>query len=531
MQNKFKTNVHNNALVGIATGVQIATDIVKTTMGAKGNNVCLEQEDYPYISITNDGATIIDKIFLEDPCEKAGVQFLKEAVARSNANSGDGSTTTCVLLNAILQEGIKSGAKGIEIKNSLDSLLPIIIEKIDEQKREITSENVEAVATIAGESETIGKLLGEIYKKIGKEGIIHLEGSGTFDTSYDFIEGVRFAHTGYLSPYMVHDEQALKENRKETKAVYENPVILVTKRKINHLNDINPLIATLQSMEKKNLVIFTDDMDSNVASVMVKAHVEHIFNILIVKAPVIYKNAVFEDFARCVGATVIEDSTGLNFKNLPLSALGTCDKIIVDKNETVLIGTKDISDHVAELKTKDDIESQMRCSWLTTKTILLKLGALSETDLYYKRLKCEDAIYSSRLALQDGIVVGGGLCLLNVANELIGDSIGHRILKEALQSPLKQIVENAGSPEFSDINEKGELNISGGKRGFDAKNGKIVDMFDAGIVDSALIVKNAVRNALGIASTILTMGSLISKPEKSPEQIAYEIMQQKGMRL
>lgn len=527
MLNKYTSNVHANALRGIANGITIATNAVKPTLGAKGSNVCIEMEEFPYVAVTNDGAFIIEHIDLQDPMEKMGLNFVKEAVTRSNNNSGDGSTTTCVLLDAILQEGIKSGAKGIELKNSLDSLLPEVIKFIDEQKREITVDTVESVATIAGESEEVGKLLGEIYKKIGKDGIIHLEGSGTFETSYDFIEGVRFADTGYLSPYMVHDEEAIKNNRKETKAVYENPTILVTKRKISTVADINPLLQTLTDLNKKDLIIFTDDMDSGVASMLVEAHKAKVINVCIIKAPVIYKNSVFDDFARCIGATVVEDASGVTFKNLPLSALGTCGKITITKDETVIIGIQDISEHIADLNTKTDIESLMRLSWLNNKTVLLKLGALSETDLFYKRLKMEDAIYSSRRALAGGIVAGGGVCLLNVANALVGDSVGVKILKEALKMPIRQIIHNSGYGTNGIVIRE---DCYGGSIGFDAKNMTFVDMYESGIIDSADIVKGAVKNALGIASTILTTSSLLSKPDETPEQIAGRVLAGKGMR-
>lgn len=507
IKDKYKTNIVPNALVGVANGVNIATEVVAQTMGAKGKNVVIDVDEYPYHIITNDGATIIDHIDLQDPAEKLGLSFIKEAVGRSNANSGDGSTTTCVLLNAILQEGIKSGVKGIELKKELDDLLPLILQKIDEQKREV--KDVTAVATVAGESEEFGKLLGEIYNRIGKDGIVHLEGSGTYQTSYQFIEGVRFNHTGFLSPYMVHDEQAVKEGRTETKAVYENPTILVTKRKISTVADINPLLETLTAQNKKDLVIFTDDMDSGVASMLIKAHREKVINCLIIKAPVLYKDAVFEDFAKCTGATIIEDSSGLNFKNLPITALGTCEKLIVDKEETVLLGTKDISEHIKDLQNRPpiseaiDTENKMRLSWLVTKTAIIKLGALSETDLSYRMLKMEDAIHSSRLALQGGAVIGGGLCLDNVSKSLPGDSNGVNILKVALSTPTKQIIQNG-------------CIIEG-------------DLWEQSIIDSAEIVKGAVKNALGIASTILTISSLVSKPEKTVEQLTLETLKGRGM--
>jgi len=514
-------DIHMNIILGkeategLMKGIKIATDAVKGTMGASGKNVVIEEDSNPGHRITNDGATIIQHIHLTDPLEKRGLEFVKEAVNRSNENSGDGSTTTTVLLNAILEEGMKQESNGMEIKDSLDKLLPFIERKIDEQKRTITENEVEAVATTAGESEELGKLLSEIYKKVGKDGIIHLEGSGTFQTSYTFIEGVRFSDTGYLSPFMVHDEQAIKEGKTETKAVYENPTILVTKKKIAHLNDINPLLETLTKQGKKDLVIFTDDMDSGVASVMVQAHKSKIMNILIIKAPVLWKNYIFEDFAKCVGATIVEDASGINFKNLKMEHLGTCGKIITDKNETVLLGTADISEHLQNLKEEGSNDSLLRLSWLTTKTAILKLGSNSETELSYKMLKMEDAINSCKTALLDGIVEGGGFTLLKVSREM-PDTVGGKILTIALQSPMKQIMENAGKTFVPET-----------LLGFNAKTGEWVDMWETNIVDSAKVVKQAVRNAIGIASTVLTTNAVIYTPELSPLEIEMMKLQTK----
>ena len=425
------SNIYIDAIKDVAEGVKIATDIVRQTMGPLGKNICIEMDEFPFSGITNDGASVIEKIDLTHPVQRIGLNAIKEAVLRSNANSGDGSTTTCVLLDAIMQEAIKSGLPSIEIKRELDTLLPEVIKLIDEQKRTITSDEVEAVATIAGESEEIGKLLGEIYKRIGKDGIVHLEGSGTYETHYDFIEGVRFVRTGFLSPYFASEGE-------KNKAVYEKPLILITKRKIEKESDISKIVQYCID-NKKPLIIFTDDMDSAIASRMVATHRAGVAKICIVKAPVIMKGSVFEDFSKCTGATILEDATGVTFKSLSLQHLGTCDKIIVDKDETVLIGTQDISEHIAELRTQQDDESKMRLSWLTTKTVLLKLGALSETDLYYRMKKVEDAIYSSRLALESGILAGGGLALYNVSKQT-----DNQILKVALQSPLKQIIINSG---------------------------------------------------------------------------------------
>lgn len=528
MSTLYQSNIYPNALQGISEGVKACSDIVGKTMGAKGTNVIIEKDEYPGSITTNDGATIIEHLAFSDPLHKRGHSFVKEVTDRSNKNAGDGSTTTVILLNAILEGGIKSGVNTLDIKESLDACLPLIEQSIDEQTKQITVDDVEPVARIAGESDELASILKGIYGAIGKDGIIHLEGSNTFDTSYATIDGVRFSGTGYLSPFMVHDEDAKKRGVKETKAVYENPLVLVTKAKITHQNDINPLLAKMNQAGKKDLVIFTDDMDSGVARMLVALHTSGVMNILIIKAPVLWKQYVFEDFAKITGSTIIEDASGINFKNWTLNHLGTCGRIVVDKEETVVTGISDISDHIRELKeiaesgNDANNDSARRLSWLQTKTAILKLGAKSESELSYKRLKCEDAISAVRHALHSGIVPGGGITLLNASHRMNADTVGAMILEKALKVPFYQILENAGIVP-------GSKGISG-SQGVDVKTGEIVDMLEAGIVDSATVCKNAVRNAIGVASTILTATAFIGIPPKSSEQIAAEALQGKGLR-
>lgn len=506
-------NIHQLALSKLAKGVQKAAEIVGPTMGAAGGNVAVQSKLPPYATTTNDGATIIQSIQLADPLETIGLNYLKESVERSNSNSGDGSSSTTVLLNAILQEGIRALGEHtiapLQLKKELDEALPLIEKAIDEQTRGITVEEIPAVAVIAGENLELAATLGEIYRVIGKDGIIHLEGSGTFDTSYQLIEGVRFQGTGYLSPYMVHDEEAKKTGRKETKAVYEKPAILVTKRKIDSVNNLEPLLAALIARGDKSLIIFTDDMDSGVARILIELQKNEgrKINILIIKAPVLFKGYVFEDFAKVTGSTIVEDASGITFKNLQLDHLGTCDTIIVDKEETTVIGIADIAEHLEDLQKEQTTDSKLRLSWLTTKTAILKLGAKSETELGYLRLKAEDAIHSSRLALKGGIVAGGGVALLNCAYR-IPNTIGADILKVALTKPFFQIVDNAG------IKPTNVEDAADESHGYNAKTGEMVDMFDAGIIDAAIVVKRAIQNALGIASTILTISSVITLPEE-----------------
>lgn len=499
---RMPDNIHENALSKLAEGIRKATAIVAPTMGPKGKNVELQEKQYPFHRITNDGATILKAIELSDPLESIGLSHLKEAADRSNNTSGDGSTTTAVLLNAILEEGLKTGNSTLEIKQSLDDCLPLIEQSIHAQTRQITVNDIPAVARIAGEDEELAQLLGDIYKTIGKEGIIHLEGSGTFESSYSLIEGVRFVDTGYLSPYMATDGK---------KATYERPKILITKNKISHVKDIDPILQALIAQGEKSLVIFTDDMDSNVARVLIELqkNPQRSINILIIKAPTLWKGYVFEDFAKITGATIIEDASGTSLGNkFRMDWLGTCDTLIVDKEETTVIGISDISEHVKELETEGSTDSKRRLAWLTTKTAILKLGAKSDTELSWKMLKAEDAIFSSRLALNHGIVAGGGTCLREVVRTM-PDTIGGNILKVALQAPHRQIATNSGyvGPTGGSLGEEST-------HGLDASNNTIVDMFEAGIVDAASIVLNAVRNSLGIASTLLTTSSVITLPSE-----------------
>lgn len=497
-------NAYVDALPRLAEGIRRATDIVARTLGPKGSNVVIQSKLPPYAITTNDGATIIKELMWGDPVENIGLNYAKEMADRSNNNSGDGSTTSLVLLNSILQEGIKSGVNTLEIKQSLDECLPIIEAAIHDQTKQITVEDIPAVAEIAGESKELAQTLGEIYRAIGKDGIVHLEGSGSYSTSYDLIQGVRFVGTGFLSPYMATNGK---------RAQYEKPAILVTKNKITKLDDINPLLSALIAQEQKTLVIFTDDMDSNVARLLIELQQNPTrkINILIIKAPVLWKQYVFEDFAQVTGATIVEDASGVTFKTLQLNHLGTCDTLLCDKDETTVIGIADIRQHVEDLRAESQngsTDSKLRLSWLTTKTAILKLGAKSETELSYLKLKAEDAIHSSRLALQSGIAPGGGIALYNCAIVLEKiDTIGARILSNALQQPYKRILENA--------NIQSVMLRTYATQGYDARTGQMVEMFGAGIVDAAAVVLGAIRNSLGIASTLLTTSAVVTlTPEK-----------------
>lgn len=534
-----KNNINKSALTGFHSAIHQTAIEVGKTMGAAGTNVAIEIEQYPYHLITNDGATIVESMWFEDPIEKMGHQFLKEVVGRSNKNAGDGSSTTATLVDAILAEGMAHNS--LEVKKSLDACIPLIEQSIKEQTTMISADDfdrVKQVATISGEDEKIGELLAEIYGKIGANGIIKPEYMlGKEQDTYEETQGVRFEYrTGLLSDSMVHDEQAIKENRKENRAVYQNPMILVTAKKLTSFKEIDPIVK-LAYQKEKDLVIFADDMDSQVATLLIQAHrtrkenaMAPIPRITVIKAPVIYKDYIFEDFAMCVGATVVSDASGVTFKTVKESDLGTCDEIIIDKEETAIFGTKDLTAHIEKLQAYIDSgndphdDALRRIAWLANKSVKLKIGGLSETEITYRRLKLDDAINATRSAITDGIVPGGGVAYLNVAKSL-PDTVGGNILKKALMAPIIQIMKNAGDthPGFTGFDALENNN------GYDAKTGKIVDMMDAGIVDSAKVALNACKNAIGIVSTILTASSALTLPPKNPQDAIKEMMARQGM--
>lgn len=503
------------AIEGLLRGVTKITNLIAPTYGGAGSDIVVESTLRPYNMVVNDAWSIIRALKFTDIAEKRALAFIQELCERADHMSGDARKTTILLCAELLRVGYEVDMDKKTLKKELDNLIPLIEAEIDKQTRQVTVNEIGHVATTASESTEIGELLQKIYQEIGPEGIIDVEGSGTFDTSYKVTDGIKFLMTGYLSPAMVHDEQSIADKVPETKAVYENPLILVTKKKITTDDDINPLLWEMKSEGNKDLVIFTSDMDSGVASMLINLHQKKEFNILIIKAPTLWRDFVYEDFAKCTGATIVEDATGINFKNLQMSHLGTCGKIIVDEEDTIIRGTKDITAHKRQLQEKGGDDSLRRLSWLTNKTAVIKLGANSETDLSGKRLKCNDAVRSSSMALKYGIVAGGGLALLN-ASKGLADTVAANLMKEVLNKPIAINMANAGFILGMEI-----INFTD-TIGFDSKQGVFVDMFEAGIIDSAKTLKNSVRNAIGIASTMLTQKGIVYIPILTPEEMAYQ---------
>lgn len=500
----------------LITGIEKVCNVVKPSYGAAGGNVIVQDIGYPYHRVTNDGKVMIDTIKLIDPVEDIGANIIKELGNKADKDSGDGRKTTIIIANAIIQESLKSKSNPTEIRNSLNECLPLILESIDKQKRIITPNEVAAVATISAENEKIGNLIQEIYQKIGPESYIEVEPSQTYETTYEIKEGVTLRNAGFISPYMITEPD-------KNRAVYNNPHILITKQKIGAVSDIDPLFRKLSEGGINEAIIYCDDIDQSVLGALAFTHGKGIFKTLIIKAPTIWKDWFYEDFAKITGATIVDPSTGVTLKTVELKHLGTCDRIISTKEETRVVGFKDVTLHIEYLKGLGTEEGKLRASWLNRQIGVLKVGTSSESELNYVVKKATDGCSAAFLALKDGVVAGGGLCLSIVGSSLDEKTIGEQILRKVLKVPMHQIIENAGGEKEPTVSCSIEDIL---KIGFNAKTNKWVNMFEAGILDPSLVVKNAVRNAISVAGIVLTAKSVVYllKQEKNENSLQMPTM-------
>lgn len=476
-------------------GVDKVCNVLRPTYGPGGSNVVIEENLMPFHRVANDGKLIVDSIKLADPIENIGANILKEATNKAEKESGDGRKTTSILCQAILNEAKKiKGVLPMDIKRSLDEALHRILEAIDAQKKDIPVEEIGKVASISAENEEVGRLVQEIYTQIGREGIIEHEPSNLPTTYYEITEGVRIRGAGMFGAY---------SSTEPGKAVYKNPKILIVKDKIVSVDQISDIFKTCSQNQVNELVIYCEDIDLSVASRLALTHLQGGFKTLIIKAPSLFKDWTFEDLAAMTGATPIESKEGATFKSFKLEWLGTCAKLIATPEETRVIGIKDLTDHINLLKEKatDDNQFLVRVGWLQTKVAVLKVGANSESELSYLIKKAKDACSASYWALKEGVVPGAGLALQQAVHKsavpeegVASDepSVGETILANALQVPAAQIQANLGKEVEGDV------------------------------IDPAIVVKNAVKNAVSIAGTILTAKGVITlprEPQKEPHPL------------
>ena len=500
--------IKNGARARLMAGVHKSAAAVGGTMGTAGSNAVIEAIENPGYLMTNDGATILNSIRFADPLEDMGRKTLVEAVNRANKQSGDGSSTTTVLTAAILDEGVKvEGIHPMELKRSLESLVPEIELHLKDLAEEITVDDVAKVATISAEDESIGNLIQEIYQQIGKDGIIHWDISKTTEDSYKIGKGITIEGAGFLSPYMCDMDEKTGQILNQTR--WSNPKVLVVKQKITSAADFNDLFASLYADGLREVVVFCDEIEATVIPDLIQTRVARGFKTMVVKMPVLWKDWWFEDVAKAAGATIIDPNAGLTLKTAKKEHLGTFGNIVVSKEDTYIDGISDLTDHIKTLEEEGTDDSLLRAARLNTRTARLYIGAQSDTALSYKRLKVEDAIAAAYQALHGGVVAGGGVVLVNIARLFAmskPNTPGMEVLGKALLAPAKQIAKNAGH----DFIEK----EYGGNIGLDTRTGEYVDMLEANIVNPMNIELNACKNAISVAAGILTANTVVTLPRE-----------------
>ncbi|AIG42675.1 TPA: chaperonin GroEL [Streptococcus suis] len=514
-----------DARESMVRGVDILADTVKVTLGPKGRNVVLEKA-YGSPLITNDGVTIAKEIELEDHFENMGAKLVSEVASKTNDIAGDGTTTATVLTQAIVREGLKNvtaGANPIGIRRGIEAAVATAVEALKAQASPVSNKaEIAQVAAVSSRSEKVGEYISEAMERVGTDGVITIEESRGMETELDVVEGMQFDR-GYLSQYMVTDNEKMV-------AELENPFILITDKKISHIQDILPLLESILQTNRP-LLIIADDVDGEALPTLVLNKIRGTFNVVAVKAPGFgdRRKAMLEDIAILTGGTVITEDLGLDLKDATIEALGQAAKVVVDKDGTTIVegagNPEAIANRVAVIKSQiegttsefDREKLQERLAKLSGGVAVIKVGAATETELKEMKLRIEDALNATRAAVEEGIVAGGGTALVNVIDsvaklELTGDDeTGRNIVLRALEEPVRQIAYNAGY-EGSVIIDK--LKNSELGTGFNAATGEWVNMIEAGIIDPVKVTRSALQNAASVASLILTTEAVVAnKPE------------------
>ncbi|MCG2339605.1 chaperonin GroEL [Staphylococcus epidermidis] len=512
-------------------GVDKLANAVKVTIGPKGRNVVLDK-DYTTPLITNDGVTIAKEIELEDPYENMGAKLVQEVANKTNEIAGDGTTTATVLAQSMIQEGLKnvtSGANPVGLRQGIDKAVQVAIEALHEISQKVENKNeIAQVGAISAADEEIGRYISEAMDKVGNDGVITIEESNGFNTELEVVEGMQF-NRGYQSPYMVTDSDKMI-------AELERPYILVTDKKISSFQDILPLLEQVVQASRPILIV-ADEVEGDALTNIVLNRMRGTFTAVAVKAPGFgdRRKAMLEDLAILTGAQVITDDLGLELKDASLDMLGTANKVEVTKDHTTVVdGNGDennIDARVGQIKAQieetdsefDKEKLQERLAKLAGGVAVIKVGAASETELKERKLRIEDALNSTRAAVEEGIVAGGGTALVNIYQKVSeikaeGDvETGVNIVLKALQAPVRQIAENAGL-EGSIIVER--LKHAEAGVGFNAATNEWVNMLDEGIVDPTKVTRSALQHAASVAAMFLTTEAVVAsipEPENNEQ--------------
>ncbi len=527
---------NEDARKALKKGIDAVADAVKLTIGPRGRNVVLDK-GYGSPTITNDGVSIAKEITLKDKFENMGVEIIKEVATKTNESAGDGTTTSVVLTQAIVSEGMRHTTMGVNamgVKFGIEAAAKDVVSELKKLAKPLkTDEEIRQVATISAESETLGKIIADTIKKVGKDGVVTVEESQTLGLDSEVVEGIEF-DKGYISPYMI-------TNAERMEAEYSDPAVLVTDKKISSIKDVLPLLEKLAQMGKKELVIIAEDVDGEALTTFLVNKLRGGFNVLAIKAPgyADRKKDMLEDIAITVGATLISEAVGITFETADISMLGKARRVISTKDSTVIVGGKgkkaDIEKRVAQIKKqREDVGGKFdkdhldqRIAKLSGGVAVIRVGAATETEMKYLKLKIEDAVNATKAAIDEGIVAGGGVALVKVADEVRKSQLlpkssstiskefelGYQIVLKALEAPLKQIVINAGKDDASVIIEK--IRNGKGNNGYDAlRDGMVADMLAAGIIDPVKVTRLGVQNACSAAAILLTTEAAIAEEPK-----------------
>jgi len=516
-------------------GVDTVANAVKVTLGPRGRNVVFDK-GFGGPTITNDGVSIAKEITLKDKFENMGAEIIKEVANKTNELAGDGTTTATVLMQALVREGLRQTTMGLNpmaVRTGMDHASVDVVAALRAMATQITSiDEIKQVATISAESAELGEKIAETIDKVGKDGVVTVEESQSFGIETELTEGMQF-DKGYVSPYMV-------TNAERMEAEYKNAHILITDKKISSVQEILPLLEKIAQTGKKELVIIADDIEGEALATFVVNKLKGGFSVLAIKAPGYgdRKKEVLSDIAVMTGGQLITEDIGLKLETTELSQLGSADRIVSTKDNTVIVGgageKSAIADRVKALKTQletttskfDKEKIEERIAKLTGGVAVIRVGAATETEMKYLKLKIEDAVNATKAAIEEGIVPGGGTSLARAAaivekNLLakkdlgVEEMVGYNIVLKALETPLKQIADNAGKIDGAVVVDK--VKTAGGNAGYDAAKGIMVeDMIKAGIIDPVKVGRAAVQHAVSAAGILLTSEAAIAdEPEEN----------------
>jgi len=513
-------------------GVEKLAKAVKVTLGPKGKNVMFQQK-YGSPVITNDGVTIAKEIELKDPYENMGARVIKDVAIKTNDVAGDGTTSSCVLAEALIKEGIRNvtaGANPIEIKSGMEKCCKAVVSELNKNTKEVkTTQEIAQVATISAQDKSLGELIAEAMDEVGNDGVITVEESQAFGLSKEIVEGYQIDN-GYLSPYMVTDASTME-------AEFDEPMILVTDYKIASSQQLVPVMQALESANKlQNLVIIAENVEGQALAMLVVNKIQAGVNSIAIKAPGLgeHRKGVLQDIAAVTGATFISQELGMKLQDVVVSDLGTAKKIIANKEETVIVegggAGETLERQTSELKalvkkTQSEYERERykdRLGKINGTIAIIKVGAATDIELREKKYKIEDALSATRAAVEEGIIPGGGYAFLHISDDLdyeadmtADELVGWNIVKKAIRIPSKQILVNAGdNAEIITAEVKGKgFNI-----GYNPMSKEYVDMVAEGIVDPKKVARVALENAVSAAAIFLTTETLIVEEEKEEKR-------------